>query len=535
MNACIKYGWCKKKEDQLPAGSEPKYPESGWCSFTSTYRQEDSCPDFSMSQIVAYFVTRTVKDSLPAGDFKSVNRSAENLFRCGHIQRIECVPEGDILYVRSNCLPEMRKDRVYCVKIALQSSSFDIIGAECGCPAGHGPNGSCKHIGALSYALADFIRFRASPDYQTCTDVLQQWNRPRSRRVEPIPVDQLGDRRRELLPSKIRAKGSKMVFDPRPLHLRQPDPEAIEKLRCDLLAINKPCAFLNIIVPSVEKVLHDHTYSSQSGSKPVRTESIYTGNSGKLTVSEKSRGAEDILQDLCLDTDERQVLEENTRAQSSCPLWFEARQHRITGSKCGRIVEQKQKTQALLRFVMYPKPMLYLPKPIRWGKDHEEDARQAYLKYMHNHGHNDIEVKEAGFIVHETKGWLGASPDGWVEDRSHNPPNGILEIKCPFSMANKTPKDMSEDENSFIQFVENSYQLNKGHQYYHQVQLQLFVTSDRAKWCDFCVFTLKGVCVQRIFPDSHWVRNTCPKLDDYFFEHMLPELVCPKYKPSYYL
>ena len=28
-----------------------------------------------------------------------------------------------------------------------------------------------------------------------------------------------------------------MVYDPRPLHLRQPDPQAIETLQCDLLAI----------------------------------------------------------------------------------------------------------------------------------------------------------------------------------------------------------------------------------------------------------------------------------------------------------
>ena len=109
--------------------------------------------------------------------------------------RILNLVAGNSLYIRSKCLPEMRKDRVYSVKMALQSTSFDIIGAECGCPAGQGPTGSCKHIGALSYAIADFVQFRASPDYQTCTDVLQQWNRPRSRKVEPIPVDKLGERR----------------------------------------------------------------------------------------------------------------------------------------------------------------------------------------------------------------------------------------------------------------------------------------------------------------------------------------------------
>ena len=37
---------------------------------------------------VTYFVSRTASDRLPAKDLMSVNKSAENLFRCGHVQDI---------------------------------------------------------------------------------------------------------------------------------------------------------------------------------------------------------------------------------------------------------------------------------------------------------------------------------------------------------------------------------------------------------------------------------------------------------------
>ena len=124
--------------------------------------------------------------------------------------------------------------------MALQGITFNIIGAECGCPADQRPIGSCKHIGALSNAMADFVKVSASPDYRTCTDVLQQWNRPRSHKVEQIPVDKVGERRRELVPTKVRAKGSKMGFDPWPLNLRKPNTKAIEQLRCNLLALKRP-------------------------------------------------------------------------------------------------------------------------------------------------------------------------------------------------------------------------------------------------------------------------------------------------------
>ena len=53
--------------------------------------------DFCMSNIVSYFVTRTVKDHLPAEDFKAINKSAENLFRCGHIQMLQSVAKDDTI------------------------------------------------------------------------------------------------------------------------------------------------------------------------------------------------------------------------------------------------------------------------------------------------------------------------------------------------------------------------------------------------------------------------------------------------------
>ena len=59
---------------------------------------------------------------------------------------------------------------------------FDVVFAECGCPAGMGPHASCKHIGGLCYALQVFTRIGKYPQYLTCTDKLQEWNKPRPKR-----------------------------------------------------------------------------------------------------------------------------------------------------------------------------------------------------------------------------------------------------------------------------------------------------------------------------------------------------------------
>lgn len=60
------------------------FPDDGWKDITKAAVSLD----FGMSQILAYFVTRSVTDGKLASDVKSIGKSAENLFRCGHIQNI---------------------------------------------------------------------------------------------------------------------------------------------------------------------------------------------------------------------------------------------------------------------------------------------------------------------------------------------------------------------------------------------------------------------------------------------------------------
>ncbi len=150
----------------------------------------------------------------------------------------------NMIYIRCICLPEVRKDRVYNIYIGLKGNSSDILYAACGCPAGKGPKGSCKHISALTYGISDFCKVFERSDSSTRTDVLQTWNRPRAKKVTPIPVDELGSRRRELTKSSRKAH---ILFDPRPISLRQKSSLSLEKLRCDLLVLPKESAFTTLL------------------------------------------------------------------------------------------------------------------------------------------------------------------------------------------------------------------------------------------------------------------------------------------------
>ena len=126
--ACMKDKVRVKQVDIKHQGNTTvvSFPDTGWEDFSETPLITESF-DFTFAQIVSYFVNRSVCDGLPAGDFKAINKSAENLFICGHIQNIQVCLTDDHLLMKAKCLPEMRKDRVYFLKMALNVNTFDIF------------------------------------------------------------------------------------------------------------------------------------------------------------------------------------------------------------------------------------------------------------------------------------------------------------------------------------------------------------------------------------------------------------------------
>ena len=98
------------------------------------------------------------------------------------------------------------------------------------------------------------------------------------------------------------------------------------------------------------------------------------------------------------------------------------------------------------------------------------------------------------------------------------------------------PQNECCQDTTFYCFIDENgkFQLKRDYAYYHQVQVQLFVCSDLYSWCDFCIYTTKGVLVERIFTDYDWSDKCIPVIKKYFDMHILPELVSPKHKPPFF-
>ena len=99
---------------------------------------------------------------------------------------------------------------------------------------------------------------------------------------------------------------------------------------------------------------------------------------------------------------------------------------------------------------------------------------------------------------------------------------GLLEIKCPFKHRNVDPVNITDDT-FFLHFTEDGLHLKLDHSYYYQVQGQLAVCEK--DYCDFVCWTKKGMHVERIARNEHFFNMFAPKLEEVFFQYILPEVM----------
>ena len=82
---------------------------------------------------------------------------------------IEAYSILNVTYYQANCLPEMKKNTTYSIRIVLNNRTADVEYACCGCAAGRGPTGSCKHIAAMPW--------KTLPNYKNMYLVLPGYRR----------------------------------------------------------------------------------------------------------------------------------------------------------------------------------------------------------------------------------------------------------------------------------------------------------------------------------------------------------------------
>ena len=174
-----------------------------------------------------------------------------------------------------------------------------------------------------------------------------------------------------------------------------------------------------------------------------------------------------------------------------------------------------------------------LPAPFKWGINIESHACEAYTQHVNANGHKGLTTRPCGFVVHPTMGWLGATPDAFVNDPTYELSSGIAEFKCLSSVKDATPLEACQKPLFCCTMADEKLHLKCQHSYYHQVQLHFYVGMDIYHWCNFCIYKIEGMAVERISLDIEWCNINITELESYYDTCMMPEIVPPQLKPSY--
>ncbi|KXZ75611.1 hypothetical protein TcasGA2_TC031081 [Tribolium castaneum] len=174
-----------------------------------------------------------------------------------------------------------------------------------------------------------------------------------------------------------------------------------------------------------------------------------------------------LLEKCRIDEARIKLVEACTRGQHVNENWHVARKHRLTASRFGMVLSacSRRRFPPSLFKNLAEGYSLDRVAAVQWGKTHEKTALREFEEAT------NLKVQETGFWLEES-GFLGASPDGLVEE------DGILEIKCPYKYRDTDSlSEALKDKKYFYWRDENEdINLNSNHNYYHQVQGQMHIT-----------------------------------------------------------
>jgi len=208
-----------------------------------------------------------------------------------------------------------------------------------------------------------------------------------------------------------------------------------------------------------------------------------------------------MLSELCkLSAENIKDISSKTIGQAENIKWCLYRNFRLTSSNFHKIIHASKinRYPNSLFKTLLGKYVVEGVKSIEWGKTHEIIAIQEFEKVY------KCNVIKTGIWLHES-GFLGASPDALL---LKNDIMFCIEVKCPYKFRNENLNTaLSNTKDYILKFdtTKNDFVLNSDHQYYHQIQGQMYMT--KVSSAMLIIWTLKSLVVFKIDRDPNWFVN----------------------------
>ena len=539
--------------NNAPAASSVKYPSEGWG------KSLERMPSFTRAEMNQHIansgkrMANTEHHSIPTN-----LRKARTFLNDEYLKDIEANSDQRYFYLRVKCYHSFKKsDAPHILRFSMCIVSGQITDANCSCKAGK--VGYCNHVLALMFKACKFSLFDSAntddlchdDDEQSdvaCTSQLQKWHKKgRGDKISAQPVMEVTISKTKLDETNSRDGVKCLLYEARTDASH--DFQAEIQLNKALQQIN-PDMGLAIMArndSSVDSFVETRFGKSQIGSfcsyqlthteanfqafvdissvprKNNRRESLFTYPrfplvpSGDFVCPDNLDATERaLMSSLAVDETAINNIESSARDQFQSQQWKEERKFRLTASKFDLIVKRKRNFEKFAAELINLKP--FTSRYVEHGIKYEPVAIEAYERLMYTRK-TPVKVLKCGFVVCHDMPFIGSSPDGRVVDFGCQNNFGLSEVKCPETKFHVTPLDACQDPNFFCEAVNGQCKLKRTHSYFAQVQGHMGVTG--ASWCDFIVYTKKGISVERIPFDAIYWADLKQKLHMFYFTHFI--------------
>jgi putative phage-type endonuclease len=184
-------------------------------------------------------------------------------------------------------------------------------------------------------------------------------------------------------------------------------------------------------------------------------------------------------------------------APQNTPEWLSERAGHCTASRVNdvqaKIKTGEAATRRKYRIQLCAERLTGIPTQgyqnaaMQWGTDTQPSAQIAF------EAESGLLIQDVGFIKHPTIAWVGASPDGCIDD------DGLVEYKCPESTTHLEWMDRGTVPSEHVA----------------QIQFQLWVTGRQ-----YCYF----VSYDPRFPEHLRLFTVLVKRDDKYIENLAAEV-----------
>lgn len=220
--------------------------------------------------------------------------------------------------------------------------------------------------------------------------------------------------------------------------------------------------------------------------------------------------------------DEVKEISKITSNKEKSKFYVGIRRGRISGSNfkscCVASIENPPITT--INYMINPRNLDKVPSISYQTKNRKKAIEQYTWKAMCDH--ESFVYSSCGLIINPRRPYYIGSPDGIVSCSCHG--NGCVEIKCiKLLESGGSFEALTVKPNNILSKTGKAYVLEKNHELYYQVQLQINLIS--LKYCDLVLWSPKDFLTIRVESDFHFWETAMTKASTFHERVIMPELL----------